>query len=112
LIPGAIERVFTILTILGDPEPNHLEELNNYSERLTSDFSEIFPGFPHTCVGANHAAEAASTAHARRNIRAEFTRLLWLRRVAAGAPRLGADRRPRNVGDKSSASRSTLQRNW
>jgi hypothetical protein len=29
---GTIERVFTIL---GDLEPNHLEELNTYSERLT-----------------------------------------------------------------------------
>jgi hypothetical protein len=35
-----IERAFTVL---GDLEPNHLEELNTYSEQLTSDFCEIFP---------------------------------------------------------------------
>jgi hypothetical protein len=32
LYSGRIERVFTVL---GDLEPNHLEKLNNYSDRLT-----------------------------------------------------------------------------
>jgi hypothetical protein len=32
LFPGRIERAFTVL---GDLEPNRLEKLNNYSERLT-----------------------------------------------------------------------------